>query len=345
MKNSGLKVNIVALMAMFFVFGFLAVAGNFANAQLSEQDIQNTTNDIQNTASIPSVDLDVSSSGRVGESVTVSAYTSNINDQISQFLWYLDDELDQTKSGVAKNTFTFITKKSNHVVRVVVMQDNKKIAENSILVSSYSVSLVWSANTYVPPEYEGKALPVRGSQITVTAIPNIKGFDPSELVYTWYLNADSKLRNIMGQDEFSFPVSISADSFLVFVDVSTPSGAVTVRQTLNIPVVRPSVLIYQKRSAGMSESASSNIFISPGETQNFIAKPYNFKAGNSLDFDYIWEFVNKTTEGLRKNPETLVLKIPDDSGYGQRYLTVTASNLKNSSERAQKDISVNIIKK
>lgn len=318
-------------------------AGYFAFAQQSENsDFSNQITNLENDLSAPSVELDLSSSGRLGQTASISALTDNINNSTTSFFWYLDDILNQKQSGKSKTEFSFTTSRENHVVRLVIMQDNVKLTENAILISSYNISLVWNSETYVPPEYEGKALPSRGSRVTVTAIPDIKGYDAEDLLYTWYLDAESRVRRVLGEDEFSFFITKSADFMPVFVEVSNLSGSIIISQAVSIPIVRPSVLIYHQLSDKTARIALNKLFITPGESKKITAKPFNFQAKNIIDFDYEWEFIGKKAKGEKRNPNLLTLTIPETSSFGIKNLVLRVTNRDLVKEKALATLVINI---
>lgn len=305
---------------------------------------QKAMDDLNTELSAPKITLRVSTSGRIGTAASVSASLENINTSSTDLSWYLDDILDQRQSGKSKTEFSFITTRENHIVRVVAMEGNEKITENSIAVNSYNVSLVWHADTYIPPEYEGKALPSRGSRVTVTAIPDIKGYTADQLLYTWYLDAESRVRGAAGEQEFSFVVMNATDFVPVFVEVSNPSGAITVMQAVSIPVVQPSVLIYHQQYQPSVETATTEISLNPGQSVDLRAQPFNFHISGLNSLDYIWKFIGKESTGLPPDPNVLTLTIPQDSGSGSRDLSLLASNKTVITERTDTLLTINIVK-
>jgi len=340
LKSKMLTLSLV--LALSFLSPFFSYAQKYSDEKnLSE----NAISSLETELSKPTVELDVLSNGRVGQSVKISAYTTNIVNETSDFLWYIDDVFDQKNSGKAKSDISFITTKENHVVRLVIEENNQKITENSILVNSYDIAMTWYADTYVPPEYPGKAMPSRESRVTVTAIPNIKGYEAKDLLYTWYLDAESRVRSVLGEQEFSFIVTKNTDSLSVLVEVSNLSGSVLVEKAILIPIVRPSVVIYHKNSEKETETALSEISILPGGSVNLTAKPFNFQAKRIADFDYLWKFIGKEVRSKKTKPNILTLAIPKNSFFGNRELTVNVSNRKIFKEIAASVLTVKITDK
>ena len=278
-------------------------------------------------ASLPSMDIIISASGEIGTTALLKAKTDNINSNNSLFEWYLDDKLQTFQSGRAKIEFAFRTAKTFHIVRLVVSENGQKLTENTVSVASFNVALTWHTDTFAPAEYEGKTLPSVGSRVTIIAVPEIKNEKPEDLLYTWYLESESQVRGMVGEDEFSFTVTKNISFVPIVVEVSTQSQSITVRGAVNIPIQRPTVVLYRslgKESDGVSSAYPATL--KPGDVAYFYAKPYGFHTNNLDDLSYEWEFAGRNILGLPPDPHLLTLVIPKDSGAGSRMLTVIVSN-------------------
>ncbi len=334
------------VLALILTMSFLLPIFSFAQQTNNEDTLtKDSISSLESELSQASVELDVSSGGKIGQTVKISAYTINISNEKSDFLWYIDDVFNQAASGKAKNEIFFTTTKENHVVRLVIEENNKKITENSVLVNSYNIAMTWYADTYTPPDYPGKAMPSRESKVVVTAIPDIKGYNSDELLYTWYIDAESRLRSVLGEQEFEFIVTKNLDSISVLVEVSNLSGSIVVSKAILIPIVRPSVIIYHKNSEREIETAINKIFISPGNSIKLIAKAFNFQANKISDFNYLWSFIGKKISGLKTNPNILTLTIPENSLFGESDLKIKVTNRKFFKEIAASTVNINVVEK
>lgn len=274
----------------------------------------------------PAVDINISSSGTIGSTALLKAKTDNINVNTSIFEWYLDDKLSALQSGKAKTEFSFITSKSFHIVRLVVSENGQKLTENTVSVASFNVTLTWHTDTFVPADYEGKALPSVGSRVTVTAVPEIRDEKPENLLYTWYLESESQVRGVVDEQEFSFNVNQNVTFIPIMVEVSTQSQSIMVRGAINIPIFRPSIILYhslQKEESGLS---GEPISLKPDDRAYFYAKPFGFHVNSLDDLSYEWEFAGHTILGLPPDPHLLTLIIPKDSSAGAMMLNIGVSN-------------------
>lgn len=283
--------------------------------------------------SAPSVELIVSSSGELGSAASIVAKTSNIDDNSVSFEWYLDDQPMLAQSGRAKTSFSFTTTKSFHAARLSIIENGKKIAEGTAPIASFNVFLAWRTNTFVPADYEGKAMPIVGSTITLTAFPEIKGEVPDNLLYTWSVDAESRVRNTLAEQEFSFMVMKNVSSVFVSVEVSTLNQSVTITKALNIPMAKPQVLL----------PSAMPVFLSPGGKIELAAQPYYFNIASATDLQYEWSFGGKSILGIPPDPNALTLAIPSDSGTGSQVLTVSAENRRAPGETGRASLEINIL--
>lgn len=293
--------------------------------------------------SAPSVEINVLYSGSLGSSAQLTAQTNNVDNFSSLFEWYLDDQLIIPQSGRAKTSFSFQTSKPQHLARLVVSDLNKKkITENTVSVGSYDVSLVWQTNSFSPLDYEGRTMPSVGSRIIVTAISEIRNEGPENLIYTWYVNSESQVRGVLGEQTFSFLVTKNVTFMPVMVEVSNLSQSVTVRKGISIPIIRPSLALYQKQSQRLS--SGNPAFALPGSQIDFYVQPFYFHINKAADLIYKWSFAGKEIFGTPPDPNMLTLIIPADSAGGRSMLEVKVENPRVLGEWAEAEMEINVIR-
>lgn len=185
-----------------------------------------------------------------------------------------------------------------------------------------NIGLFWHANTLVPENYQGKALPIRGSMVTVTAIAqeNYKNLN-----YSWYLDRTYiKYSSGIGKNSFSFRVT-EWPGFSHNIQVKVGEEYAS----LSIKVAEPEVYLGRKQ-----------YIMRPGESKTFIAYPYYFTSSN---LEYNWAFNNKKAEGTGgANPEIFTLDIASGYPLLERKLDVTVTNPNNFLERAMKRVLIKI---
>ncbi len=321
------RTALCAASATVLLFSFFIIVGNTAHAQADIPDLG------LDEFSAPSVELIPSSGGAIGGIISVTAKTANIDDNFVSFDWYLDDQPMLVQSGRAKTIFSFTTTKPLHIVRLSVIEDSAKIAENAVSIASFNVSLAWRTNTFVPADYEGKALPVVGSTITLTAFPEIKGESPDNLLYTWSVDAESRVRSVLGEQEFSFTVMKNVSSVFVSVEVSTLNQSSTASKAINIFLAKPHILL----------EPDAPLFLAPGGKIDLKAHPYYFNIASATDLQYEWSFGGKSALGIPPDPNALTLAIPPDSGIGSQIVEVSAENRRTPGEKGRASLEVIIL--
>lgn len=197
------------------------------------------------------------------------------------------------------------------------------------------IDLLWHCDTYVPAGYRARALPVRGSSVTVVAMPLAQS-PGSNLQYDWYLDRDyMRYSSGVGQQSFTFQVSEwPGYKQNVRVKVSSPQGEEIGYNSISIQVFEPGIVF--------EDLADSEIEMSPGDRQTLTATPYFF---TTPDLDWQWWYNNNETEPRLENPNILDLRIPWDSYTGlQRKLEMRARNPNNLLEKVMKEVTIKIMK-
>lgn len=193
-----------------------------------------------------------------------------------------------------------------------------------------TVDLLWSADTYTPPFYRGRALPTAHSQVTVVAMPNFGAVE--NLNFTWTKDG----RNIG---------SASGRGKNVLVYTSDAAGVandirVSVDDTdaqLVLPVVAPRLVIYESdalQGINYEQSVDANYnLVAPEAT--FLAEPYYFSRAsvedNRVEFD--WRLNGKKVITDLSDQRLATFAAPEE-GSGENTITIGAKNLANTLQLA-----------
>jgi len=156
-----------------------------------------------------------------------------------------------------------------------------------------SFDLIWSADTYTPYEYQGRALASQGSEVTVEAIVNISGGDPNSLKYSWFLdNIFQRTKSGYGEDSFYFYVlQYSGAYHIIKLQIFNEDRSVFEEKTIKIPVVEPEVIVYPSNGNGhFSDQSSKTSFVLAEKEFSFIAKPFFFSVKELTGLSFEWHF-------------------------------------------------------
>jgi hypothetical protein len=220
----------------------------------------------------------------------------------------------------------------------------------TIKISPDDLILVWSASTYVPPGYPGKALPTYDSMVKISALSISKtGADLKGVTYNWYLDG-SQGTTASGEKakDFLFKASAAAGTFhSVVLKIMDGSSNVLLSLTTYIPVVSPTIAldIEDDQTASILSPADEPASISPGGNATFAATPYFFNISNPLSLNYQWTFDNDTINRTEeKNKFSVKIADGDLAEALTKTLGVLAINPFNEIERAAGNIEITIQK-
>ncbi len=212
-------------------------------------------------------------------------------------------------------------------------------------VSGNDFILSWSTDSYVPPDYEGKALPARNGYIRVVAIPTkMLSLHPDKYYYRWLLDGDIQgWAGGQGKATFTFQVTKwPGDSYQIESQVLDASETLVSKNTLSIEVAKPTLLLRQEN---MLYSLISNFDTSTGREVTLTAFPLFFNVAKASSLDWQWQLDGQAVSlAGQKDLSRLKLKIPTAklSSPVQKSLTVSASDQLDKMQQAILDIIVNI---
>src|SRR3989344_4791386 len=124
------------------------------------------------------------------EEVHVSAKTYSFDINTVSLSWYVNGKLVTSGKGITEITVTTGSIGTPTTIQVTERPPTGTRYDKTLTLWPSDLEVLWHANTYTPPGYRGKALPVRGSTITYTALPLMAAetgyYDLKTLLYEWH---------------------------------------------------------------------------------------------------------------------------------------------------------------
>ncbi|HXC61360.1 MAG TPA: hypothetical protein VNV63_01680 [Nitrospiria bacterium] len=170
--------------------------------------------------------------------------------------------------------------------------------------------ITWKATgSYVPTNYQGKALPTYGSQITASLeiisngqVANLQG----QTIY-WYLN-DTLLGGGTGAQTITFPPFGQAPNTMTLkVELPSYNGNFLIH-TIAVPMVQPQAIIYAPYPNG--QFSTNPVAVT--------AVPYFFNTASPDDLSYAWS-VNNQSGANTENPEEADITLPAGTAAGTTF--------------------------
>lgn len=207
--------------------------------------------------------------------------------------------------------------------------------------------LTWSTNSYIPQTYEGKALPIRGSEISVFALPVKKlAQNPDYMYYRWLLDDDVVgWAGGMGKSSFSFAAEKWAGDFhKIESQILDPQQRTVLSQNyIYIKIVNPEVLIFD--SGNNYYPLVEKISASPGKNVKLTAQPFFFNISKISDLIFDWQINGQSLPGQEDADQNiLTLTIPEGAVTETIYkdLRLTAGSKNNEREQGGVNLSIEI---
>lgn len=175
--------------------------------------------------------------------------------------------------------------------------------------------ITWKANSYVPPDYQGKILPIENSVITMALelIENGRIADLSRNEIRWSIG--DEVQSAFGKKSFSFQIGqFNRADQRIRVEILNYRGRI-LEKFIEIPLAKPEVFI---------QNLGNNAFE---------AKPYFFNVNNLKQLIFSWSVNGQNAAGTVENPQILQLKI-NGQPINPIEIKLRVSNLLNEIESA-----------
>jgi hypothetical protein len=277
--------------------------------------------------------------------VTLSSYTDDLNSVL--ITWFVNGK--KSSSGIGQKNFSLKAPtmgEKTTVMATISLFDGD--IDESVTVEPSIMTMLWQANdSYVPPFYEGKAMPSAGSEVKVVAIPEIKngvGFvDPTNMTYDWQLNSTNDENNSGYAKNFYIYTSDYLDSSDdVTVTTETLDQKYSIDGSVNVSTVDPKIEFYKKDSTlgTIWEQALSDGYKVVGN-QTIQAAPYFISPKDIripfLTFD--WS-VNDQTVAVPTYSDNFLPLIVQAGTSGTSKISLEVNNVQSLTDTASKDLNV-----
>lgn len=206
-------------------------------------------------------------------------------------------------------------------------------------------TLVWSASSFTPPEYEGKALPTQGSEIKVVATPQNSGINSEEMIYRWFLDNDLKYQSGgRGKNYFIFFAQKPAGGrYEIETQILDEREKLLSRQSLMIKIRSPEILISDQQKTYLPKT----VFAALGQELKFLSAPLFFNIENPRELDFSWEMDDRIFSSPNQtDPQEVSVKIPGGKISEKIIKTILVNAVKKTDdfERGRREITLEIDK-
>lgn len=233
-----------------------------------------------------------------GEQVTVTASSQLYDLTKLQTVWMRDGQEVESGKGVLQVDIT--APRSGATTRVTFSAGGST-ASAYVDIAPTEIDLLFEAESYIPPFFRGRALPLTPAKIRAQAIPHLQqGGSPipsAQLYYSWRVNGTT-VKGVSGKGKsvalLPSPVLFGADT--ISVDVGTSAGVVLDSASVRVVSARPLATLYQDHPLlGIiyHRSLPAQTHLASGDV-TLVAVPY-FAAITTLTepvLRYVWKVNN-----------------------------------------------------
>jgi hypothetical protein len=289
----------------------------------------------------PDTNIDISVESYAGFDINASLIT-----------WYVNGKIIKKGVGEKNATVTSGPMGSKTVVNISVVPPNTLPFSRQIIIQPSDVDVIWEANVYTPPFYEGHSLFTKESQIVVQAFPHLttnsgKSEVPKEdLIYRWSVNdyfyAD---KSGYGKSSFTYISSVFEKNEKIKVVVQTTDANQRAEKIITINPVDPQILVYENHPLYgiLYNKEVGDLFSLKSQEVTLAAFPYFFSNENGLSsLDMNWSMNDMPIENLPIKNQ-LVLRREGDK-YGIANISLSINNSKKIIQTNTKNFQINFEK-
>jgi len=281
------------------------------------------------------------------ENVTINLRSFAANLDSVSISWFVNGR--NVLTGVGRKSFSVnapVSGSETQIIAKIFLPEGE--IEKKVVIRPSQMVLLWQANdSYVPPFYKGKALPVEDSSIKVVAIPEarVNGnlISPKNMTYVWkkdYSNVPDA--SGYGKSFFIYKNDYLEDSDSVGVVASTTNQNYSSEARVNINTTTPKIIFY-KRTNDLGiiwEREIKNGHIINGE-EVVVAAPYFItpKDIRRPELVFKWRINDKLMAIQNFNKNLIPLRVGEGIS-GTSKLNLEIENADKIFQTARKEINV-----
>lgn len=268
-----------------------------------------------------------------GNSVHLEAHSSAYDLSQSNLTWRVNGKVFTSGEGAVFTDVIAGSLGSEINISVVAVAPDGMESFAEVAIIPTTIDLLFESDSYVPPFYEGRALPSAGTNLRLEAVPHFKypggkELAASDLSYTWRRN-DEVIAKVSGRGRYiaviPAPVLFGAD--VISVEAVSPDGGLSGSTSLRIPATEPILALYEDHPLfgilySMALGAQTLI---PDSEMTFAAVPYFAHAitPNDRSLNWSWKVNDNNIATDPKRPSEVTISAQNWNGLAELSLELT----------------------
>jgi hypothetical protein len=266
-----------------------------------------------------------------GQSVQISLQSILYDLDESSIVWSEDGTVIAQGDGLKSVTIQAGGLGSSHVVEADISGSSGS-ASAQITIAPATLDLLWEADSYTPPFYQGRALPSAGGQVRVAAIPHLirangSAVAPADIVFTWKKDGQL-LESASGRGRASAVIEGPTlfGSEAITVDAVSSDGALQAETILRLADTKPRLELYEDHPLFgilFGQALGATTFM-PDNEMTFAAVPYFAPVQSTADrnLEYDWTVNGQAVVSDSTHADELTINAASSTGLALIALTL-----------------------
>ena len=212
-----------------------------------------------------------------GETVKLTVDQLGFDTDTAYIEWFINGKNVLSGTGRFEYSFTVGDIGQGYNAKAIVTLPDGSKNEKEKIIKVALLSLYWWADTYVPPWYKGKAMPVPNSKVTFFAIPKISKTGNPPLIYNWKINDSlaASQNSGLGKSTFEYSSALGLSDNISVV-IKNVLGSINKEVPIRFNMTEPALAIYElKPLEGVDYSRKlSSLELTGGSIVDFAAEPF-----------------------------------------------------------------------
>ena len=261
--------------------------------------------------------------------VNLAMYTEDLDS--AEIAWYLNGKV--ALQGKGAKQFSFRTGKVGVESKIEIrikLKSGVTFSRNFSIIPA-SVDILWEADSYVPPFYQGKALHPKQGRLKLAAMPefvkNGKRIPPSDLIYKWSNGLDVyESQSGYGKNVVIIDGALLGTTERISVLVTDPINNLVAQGFVDISTVNPEIVFYKRDPyyGFLFEQSLKNKVVLDQDEIEVVVSPYYITKEREGLLQYNWR-LNGTNAPELSRSKNVVFRRPEEEG--RSLITVEVENL------------------
>ncbi|MEK7478143.1 MAG: hypothetical protein AAB645_02130 [Patescibacteria group bacterium] len=286
------------------------------------------------------------------ETVNISLGSYSADLETSSISWSEDGKTYPALIGQSSFSFTMGSLGSTKEISASITALSGGNIEKNFTFTAGSVDILWEANTYVPPFYQGHSQPSSDSQLKIVAIPHIFAADGqplglNQLVFKWQNGSSRLSAGKPGVNYLTIQAEKPGGKISLTLNIYDLFGQLLISKDINIPTSNPQILVYENKPlVGMQyQRALTSIDLSTPEIALQV-EPYFFSLPDVManQLSYNWQMNGRPITASSTDRRQMSFQ-QDRGSAGTVNVAVLVKDAVNWFQSAQAGVVINLNKK